>query len=86
MPEEKKPKYTAENLAAVTDPAAREFLDATPDALAMLNNDDSGLRGQELVDHWANIGRGDGGFYDSIRVDGCSSCGSHTPGCCDGCA
>ncbi len=47
---------------------------------------DNGLEGQELVDHWDNVGLGEGGFYDHIREHGCSSCGCHTPGCCDGCA
>lgn len=63
-----------------------ELEDYPRDFAAMVNVDDSGLRGQELADYWDNIGRGGGGFYDSIREHGCSSCGSHTPGCCDGCA
>lgn len=59
-----------------------------PDADAMLSAADyaNGLEGKALVDFWDEIGTGDDGFYDSIRRDGCSSCGEHTPGCCDGCA
>jgi hypothetical protein len=57
-----------------------------PDAAEMTFGSDAGLRGQPLVDYWDQIGRGQGGFYDDIRQNGCSNCGSHTPGCCDGCA
>lgn len=42
--------------------------------------------GRDVGDYWTNIGRGEGGFYDKIREEGCGFCGSHTPGCCDGCA
>ena len=44
--------------------------------------------GQALIDYWDTIGldKDDDGFYNLIRKNGCSSCGSHTPGCCDGCA
>lgn len=54
----------------------------------MLNSQDKekGLRGQELADYWDNIGKGSNGFYDNIRKNGCSYCGSGTPGCCDACA
>lgn len=62
------------------------FIATTPDAVAMVTASDSGLQGEALVRHWDEVGLGDGGFYDSIRRDGCSSCGSHTPGNCDGCA
>ena len=31
-----------------------------------------GLSGEEAVDYWMNIGKGMGGFYDSIRENGCT--------------
>lgn len=41
--------------------------------------------GGDIGDYWDNVGKGDGGFYDTIRKDGCPFCGCHTPGNCDGC-
>lgn len=69
-------------------PEFQELQEQAPDALEMVTSTrgEEGLRGQELADYWDNIGTGMGGFYDDIRENGCSSCGSHTPGCCDGCA
>lgn len=63
-----------------------QLAEESPDAAEMVFASDAGLSGQDAVDYWDEIGRGDGGFYDHIRENGCSSCGSHTPGCCDGCA
>lgn len=42
--------------------------------------------GGDVGDYWMNVGKGDGGFYDRIREEGCFACESHTPGCCDACA
>lgn len=69
-------------------PEFQELEAQLPDVLQMVNSHrgEEGLTGQALVDYWDNIGKGMGGFYDSIRENGCSSCGSSTPGCCDGCA
>lgn len=77
-----------EHILGESFPELRELETQVPDAFEMLNSakGEEGLRGQELTDYWNNIGAGMGGFYDDIRENGCSSCGSHTPGCCDGCA
>lgn len=62
-----------------------------PDALDMVTAaereqiaHESGVEGA-VEDFWDNIGKGDGGYYDNIRQNGCFSCGSHYPGNCDGC-
>ena len=69
-------------------PEYEAFAATTPDAIEMMTSHlgEKGLRGAELGEYWNNIGRGLGGFYDEIRENGCTSCGSYTPGCCDGCA
>lgn len=69
-------------------PEFQELESLTPDAIEIISgaNAGDGLTGQESIDFWDDIGKGQGGFYDHIRENGCSSCGSHTPGCCDGCA
>lgn len=56
------------------------------DRMDMLVSSDAGLSGDALVRHWDEIGKGEGGFYDDIRQNGCWACDSHTPGCCDACA
>lgn len=80
--------YDAEREKYAALPEFQELEAQVPDALQMVTSirGEEGLAGQELADYWDNIGKGMGGFYDDIRENGCSSCGSHTPGCCDGCA
>ncbi len=69
-------------------PEFQTFEEMAPDAIQMIASIDgeAGLHGKDHADYWDTIGLGDDGFYDSIRLNGCSSCGNHTPGCCDGCA
>lgn len=58
-----------------------------PDAIQMVTSTkgEEGLTGEEISKYWDKIGKGEGGFYDDIRINGCSSCDSHSPGCCDAC-
>lgn len=69
-------------------PQFQELQAQTPDALEMITStrSEEGLVGKECIDYQDNIGKGMGGFYDDIRENGCSICGSYAPGCCDGCA
>ncbi len=70
-----------ERILGESYPELRELELLVPDAFEMLTSieGEKGLYGQELADYWDNIGAGQGGFYDDIRKNGCSSCGSHTP-------
>jgi hypothetical protein len=90
MSEEGRPNidYEAELERYRAIPEFRELEAEIPDAIQMMTSyeGEKGLTGQDHIDYWNNIGKGLGGFYDDIRENGCSSCGSHTPGCCDGCA
>lgn len=60
----------------------------TPDALEMATSEIAArhLNADRLTEYWDTIGKGMGGFYDDIRENGCASCGSSTPGCCDACS
>lgn len=80
--------YEAEREKYAAIPEFRELEAQLPDAIQMVTSTkgEEDLTSQELIDYWDNIGKGMGGFYDDIRENGCSSCGSSTPGCCDGCA
>lgn len=80
--------FAAEREKYSSLPEFQELESQTPDAIEMIAGASAGdgLTGQESIDFWNDIGQGQGGFYDHIREYGCSSCGSHTPGCCDGCA
>ncbi len=80
--------YEAEKARYAAIPEFQELAAQLPDAIQMVTSTkgEEGLTGQELSDYWDSIGKGMGGFYDDIRENGCSSCGSHSPGCCDGCA
>ena len=80
--------FEAERVRFAGIPEFRELQGQVPDAIEMVSSTEGekGLTGQALVDYWDTIGKDKGGFFDDIRENGCSSCGSHTPGCCDGCS
>ena len=80
--------FAAEREKYAALPEFQELEQEVPDAIEMIASikGEEGLTGQDHIDYWNDIGAGQGGFYDSIRENGCTSCGSHTPGCCDGCA
>lgn len=63
-----------------------KMLTAHRDEDAIMDETDPAVKAKRLSEFWGEIGKGEGGFYDDIRENGCSSCGSHHPGCCDGCA